>query len=62
MTNFEGDIVEDKRKTNYAMKISDDNDVFQKCYVSTNKLDENIDSITIRAYSYYPGSLHKKCN
>ena len=28
MTNFEGDIVEDKRKTDYAMEISDDNDMF----------------------------------
>ena len=38
MTNFEGDILEDKRKTNYAMDISDDNDMFQNCYVSINNL------------------------
>ena len=30
MTNFEGDMVEDERMTDYAMEISDDNDMFQK--------------------------------
>ena len=29
MTNFEGDIVEDERRTDYAMEISDDNYMFQ---------------------------------
>ena len=62
MTKFEGDIVEYDRMTDYAMYISDENDVFQNLYVSTKNLDENINSTTISAYSYDPGSLHKQCN
>ena len=62
MTNFEGDIVEDKRKTNYAMEISDDYDMFKNWSVSIKNVDEHIDSKTRRAYAYDPGSLHKQCN
>ena len=29
MTNFEGDIVEDRRMNNYTTEISDDNAMFQ---------------------------------
>ena len=34
MTNFEGDNVENKIKTNYAMEISDEDGMFQNLYVS----------------------------
>ena len=30
MTNFEGDIVEDEISTDYAMEISDENEMFLK--------------------------------
>ena len=54
MTNFEGDIMEDKRKTNYEMEISDEDDMFQKCSVSIKNLDKHIYSTISRAYAYDP--------
>ena len=62
MTNFEGEIVEDKRKINYATEISDDNDMFQNCYVYINNLDYNIDYTINSTYAYDLGILHKQCN
>ena len=62
MTTFEGDIVENERRTEYAMEISDDNEMFQNCSVSINNLDKHIDSTISRMYEYEPGSLHKQCN
>ena len=54
--------MEDKRKTNYTMDISDDNDIFQNCFISIKNLDGNINSTISIAYAYDPGSLHKQCN
>ena len=62
MTNFECDIVDDKRKTNYAMYISNEYGMFQNCSVSIKNLDDNIDSTIGSAYAYDPGSMHKQCN
>ena len=44
------------------MEISDDNGMFQKCFVFNKKLDENIDSTIISTYAYDLGSLHKQCD
>ena len=60
MTKFEGDIMEYERRADYAMEISDENDVFQNWYISTKNLDENINSTTINTYLYDPGSLYKQ--
>ena len=54
--------MEDKRKATYAMDISDDNDIFQNCFISIKNLDGNINSTISIAYAYDPGSLHKQCN
>ena len=62
MTNFEGHIAEDERRTDYAMEISDDNYMFQNYSISIKNLDENI-YFTIRiVYAYKPEILHKQCN
>ena len=60
MTNFEGGIVEDKRKTDYVMEISDEDDMFKNYSVYIKNLDEHIYSTIISAYKYDPGSLHKQ--
>ena len=60
MTNFEGGIVEDKRKTNYAMEINDENDMFQNWSISINILDEHISSTFSSVYAYNPGIIHKQ--
>ena len=61
MTNFEVEMVEDKRNTNYAMEISNYNNMFQNCFVSINNLDKNIYSTIRSVYEYDPG-LHKQLN
>ena len=60
MTNFQGELVEDKRKTNYAMEIRYDNDMFQNRSVSIKNIDEYIYSTIISAYAFDLGSLHKQ--
>ena len=60
MDNFEGGIVEDKRKTNDEIYIRDDNNMFKNCSVSIKKLDENINSTISSAYVYDPVSLQKQ--
>ena len=62
ITNFEGDIVEYEISTDYAMEISDENDMFQKCSVSIKNIDEHINSTINIVYAYDPISLHKKWN
>ena len=62
MTNFEGEILEDNKKTNYEIEISDYNDMFKNCSIYIKNLDENMDSTIISLYVYDPGSLHKQCN
>ena len=61
MTNFEGDIVEDKIKSNYAMEISDEYYMFRNCSISIENLDEYIESTIRSVYAYDPASLHKQC-
>ena len=60
MTNFEGDIVKYEKRTDYKMDISDENDMFQNCYVSIKNLDEHVDNTIISAYANDPGSLYKQ--
>ena len=59
MTNFEGDIMEYDRRTDYAIEISDDNDMFQNCFVSMQNLCDHIYSTISSTYSYDPGSMYK---
>ena len=54
MTNFEGNIVEDKRKTNYDIYISYEDDMFQNCFVSIKNLGGYIDYTISSAYEYNP--------
>ena len=59
MTHFEGDIVEDKKKTNSTKDISDEVGMFQNCSVSIKNLDEHIDSTTSSTYAYDPEIFHE---
>ena len=61
MINFEDEILEDKKNTNYAMEISDDNDMVENYSVSTMNLDKHINSTISSAYAYNPVSMHKHC-
>ena len=62
MTNIEGDIVEDEIRTEYAMEISHDNDIFQNLSVFINNLDKHINYTINSAYAYDPGIFHKIWN
>ena len=59
---FEGEIVKDKRNTNYTMDISDEYDMFQNRFVSIKNLDENIEPTIRNTYSCNPGILHNQLN